>query len=221
MAADRAGESDRYAAARQEMVGGQLRARGITDQQVLEMMVRLPRHLFVPSELRSEAYEDHPVPIGLNQTISQPFIVAYMTEQLRVDADDVVLEIGTGSGYQTAVLAGLCRWVFTVERLVDLSHRARALLEALEIRNVSFSVGDGAAGWLEHAPFDAILVTAASDEVPSNLLNQLAPDGILIMPVGPRNHQVLTRFWREGNGGSWQREALMPVRFVPLLSAPS
>ncbi len=202
------------------MVRTQLEARGIRDPRVLGAMARIPRHLFLPPEFSHRAYEDAPVPIGQGQTLSQPFIVAFMTEKLELRGDERVLEIGTGSGYQTAVLAELAGGVYTVEVLETLSVKARALLDGLGYRNISFAVGDGRLGWREEAPFDAVLAAAASEEVPGALREQIAEGGRLILPLG-EEHQDLWLF--RATEGTWTSRRLLPVRFVPLIHgrAPS
>jgi protein-L-isoaspartate(D-aspartate) O-methyltransferase len=175
----------------------------------------------VPESLWAEADDDRPLPIGYGQTISQPFVVAYMTERLELEGRERVLEVGTGSGYQTAILATLAREVFTVEIVPELSERAhRVVVDALGLTNVRFRVGDGALGWPEAAPFDATLVAAATPEVPDALVEQLAPGGRMILPVGEQDFagQVL-RLVRRGNDGAVEREDLLGVRFVPLVSA--
>ena len=194
---------------------------GIRDARVLDAFARVPRHLFVPESLWAEADDDRPLPIGYGQTISQPFVVAYMTERLELEGRERVLEVGTGSGYQTAILATLAREVFTVEIVPELSERARrVVVDALGLTNVRFRVGDGALGWPEAAPFDATLVAAATPEVPDALVEQLAPGGRMILPVGEQDFagQVL-RLVRRGNDGAVEREDLLGVRFVPLVSA--
>jgi len=194
---------------------------GIRDARVLDAFARVPRHLFVPESLWAEADDDRPLPIGYGQTISQPFVVAYMTERLELEGRERVLEVGTGSGYQTAILATLAREVFTIEIVPELSERARrVVVDALGLTNVRFRVGDGALGWPEAAPFDATLVAAATPEVPDALVEQLAPGGRMILPVGEQDFagQVL-RLVRRGNDGAVEREDLLGVRFVPLVSA--
>ncbi len=208
---------EEWAAQRARMVDRQIRARGIADPRVLAAMGKVPRHAFVPEAVRREAYEDHPVPIGFGQTISQPFIVAYMTEQLQLAPTDKVLEIGTGSGYQAAILAELAREVYTIEIIPELAARARATLEALGYRNVHVRHGNGYLGWPEAAPFDKIIVTAAPDEVPRALVEQLAVGGVLIAPVGVVE-QVLT-IVHKTPGGVVRRETL-PVLFVPMTGKP-
>jgi protein-L-isoaspartate(D-aspartate) O-methyltransferase len=195
------------------MVDEQIARRGVRDARVLAAMAAVPRHLFVPEALRDRAYEDGPLPIGEGQTISQPYIVAFMTEAIRPGAKDRVLEIGTGSGYQTAVLASLVAEVFTIEIRRDLGDAARRTVEGLGFRNVTFRIGDGSGGWPEEAPFDAVLVTAAPDVVPQPLVDQLRPNGRLLIPIGTADQQLL-RVTRTAAGT--EREALLPVRFVPM-----
>lgn len=207
---------DDFVAQRDNMVEVQIRARGIDDEKVLTAMRKVPRHLFVPEELRPFAYGDEPLPIGEGQTISQPYIVAYMTQALRLSREEKVLEIGTGSGYQTAVLAEIVRQVFTLELLGVLSEKARALLESLGYTNISAKAGDGTQGWEEHAPFDAIMVTAAAFAIPKKLQEQLASKGRMIIPVGS-GFQDLFLVTRERE--DFRKKKLLPVRFVPLVSA--
>jgi len=182
---------DEFALRRRQMVERQLVPRGIADPRVLEAMGSLPRHLFVEEALSAQAYSDNALPIGARQTISQPYIVARMTELLKVGPEDRVLEIGTGSGYQTALLAMLAGSVHTVERLRPLTQRARATLRELKLDNVFFRVGDGTAGWPEEAPFDRIVVTAGSPGVPAPLLAQLDGGGRMVIPVGDERQQVI------------------------------
>lgn len=203
-----------FLAERKLMVARQLRGHGISDRRVLEAFESIPRHLFVPEESREWAYEDHPLPIGFEQTISQPFIVAYMTEMLDLSGVERVLEVGTGSGYQTAILSALAAEVHTIELIPALAERASNTLAELGMTNVFIHVGDGSQGWAESAPYDAILVTAAAPRVPKSLLNQLADRGRMILPVGGRGDQVL-EYWRR-EGESFLHEALLPVAFVPL-----
>lgn len=204
--------------ARWEMVERQLRARGLKDPRVLEAMRRVPREAFVPLAERTHAYEDEALPIGSGQTISQPFMVAAMAEALELDPGDRVLEIGTGSGYQAAVLAELADQVFSVERVSELADRARRILRDLGISNVHVREGDGTQGWPEEAPFDAILVTAAAPAVPPLLKEQLSPEGgRLVIPVGTRFEQTLERIVRRGD--QEDVEHLVPCRFVPLRGA--
>jgi protein-L-isoaspartate(D-aspartate) O-methyltransferase len=194
-----------------------LRRQGIRDERVLAAVAELPRRLFVPERLADSADADRPLPIGFGQTISQPFVVAYMTEQLRLRGGERVLEVGTGSGYQTALLARLAREVFTIEVVPELAERARALLiGVLGLDNVALRVGDGARGWPEAAPFDRVVVTAASPDVPPSLVAQLAPGGRMILPVGPELDVQMLRIVERGNDGQTVEVDLLPVRFVPL-----
>lgn len=204
-----------FTAARQHMVDSQLRSRGITESRVLDAMLRVPRHEFVPANLRAQAYEDHPLPIGEGQTISQPYIVASMLESLQLTGQDTVLEIGTGSGYATALLAVLTAQVFSIERHVSLASNARSVLSALGYGNAHVFAGDGSRGLPEHAPFDAILVSAAALEVPTALLAQLREGGRIIIPVGPPDSQQL-QFIRMINGEPVVSLREL-VRFVPLI----
>jgi protein-L-isoaspartate(D-aspartate) O-methyltransferase len=206
-----------YVEARKRMVEEQLRGRDIEDPKVLAAMEKVPRHLFVPEVLRFQAYADHPLPIGSGQTISQPYIVALMTQLAEVEPDDVVLEIGTGSGYQAAVLSEIVREVYTIEIVPELADTARTRLRDLGYKNVTVLTGDGYLGWKEKAPFDAILVTAAPPEVPPPLVEQLAPGGILVIPVGPEGHlQSLLRIQKAEDGSTVTRD-ILPVVFVPLV----
>ena len=196
------------------MVDRQLRPRGIDDQRVLRAMTKVPRDKFVPKELVARAYDDSPLPIGFNQTISQPYIVAFMTQELRPKPTDRVLEIGTGSGYQAAVLSELVAHVYTIEIVRPLAQRAAVVLQALGYKNVLVKGGDGYKGWPEHAPFDSIIVTAAPDHGPQPLIEQLKEGGRLIIPVGKTHAQRLYTY--EKRGGSLKQTAVIPVRFVPL-----
>jgi protein-L-isoaspartate(D-aspartate) O-methyltransferase len=198
---------------RMRMVQEQIERRGVSDPLVLEAMRRVPRHLFVPPDLRDRAYDDMPLPIGSGQTISQPFIVAYMTEAARLRRGDRVLEIGAGSGYQAAVLAAIGARVFSLEILPEVADATRAALQAAGIAGVEVRTGDGYHGWPEEAPFDAILVTAAPETTPEPLIGQLAEGGRLIVPVGAGS-QELVRLTRTASGVL--RESLLPVRFVPM-----
>jgi protein-L-isoaspartate(D-aspartate) O-methyltransferase len=197
------------------MVRSQLAARGIKDVKVLEAMKKVPRHMFVPENMLSHAYGDEPLPIGENQTISQPFIVAYMTEVLELQGGERVLEIGTGSGYQTAILAEIAQQVFTVELIEALSHRAQKALNKLEYTNILYKIGDGTFGWEGRAPFDAIMVTAAPDKVPRTLEEQLKIGGRMIIPVGSAIQELV--FVSRGKK-KFKRKKLLPVRFVPLVT---
>ncbi len=207
--------NDRFGQARRNMVETQIEARGIKGPRILEVMRRIPRHLFVPENLRLEAYADEPLPIGEGQTISQPYIVAYMTEKLELRGPERVLEVGTGSGYQTAVLAELAEFVFSVEVVESLSLRAREVLGGLGYSNIRFRVGDGNSGWEEHAPYEAIIVTAAAQDVPAALRRQLKDGGRMILPLGTFS-QELVLIVREGD--KFHQSELLPVRFVPLLT---
>ncbi|MET0987473.1 MAG: protein-L-isoaspartate(D-aspartate) O-methyltransferase [Steroidobacteraceae bacterium] len=199
---------------RERLVQG-LRAQGIRNEVVLEQIRNVPRHLFVDEALATRAYENTALPIGLGQTISQPYIVARMTEALLESAPRKVLEVGTGCGYQTAVLAPLVKVVYSIERIKALLDRAKLRTKELNIQNVHFRHGDGFKGWAGHAPYDAILLAAAPLEIPQPLLNQLAPGGRLIVPVGPEGRQELQRITRRGD--DFHRETLGLVSFVPLL----
>jgi len=206
---------DEYESARERMVEFQIRNRGIQDARVLRAMSRIPRHLFLADELKAYAYADEPLPIGEGQTISQPYIVAYMTEVLKLLGNEKVLEIGTGSGYQTAVLAELARDVYTVELISRLSIRAQEKLGAMGYQNVHFKVGDGSEGWPDFAPFDAIIVTAAPSSVPRSLESQLGVPGRMVIPVGSE-FQELILVTRKKRG--FKRQRLLSVRFVPLVT---
>src|SRR4051812_14997960 len=203
--------------ARARMVDLQLAGGGITDPRVLEAFRSVPRESFIPAELAEFAYEDAPLPIGEEQTISQPYIVALTAEALRLMGDERVLEVGTGSGYAAAVLSRIAKEVFTVERRESLAREARERLGALGYRNVQVLHGDGTLGWPEHAPYDAIAVAAGGPQVPKALLDQLAPRGRLVIPVGPdETSQILTRVTRVA-GNDFREEPLTEVRFVPLI----
>jgi protein-L-isoaspartate(D-aspartate) O-methyltransferase len=201
--------------ARERMVRSQLAARGIKNDEVLDAMKKIPRHVFVPENMLSHAYSDEPLPIGEGQTISQPYIVAYMTEVLELQGGERVLEIGTGSGYQTAILAEMASQVFTMELVESLSKRAQEALEKLGYSNILFKIGDGTYGWEEHAPFDAVMVTAAPDKVPHSLEEQLKIGGRMIIPVGAAIQELvlITRGKKK-----FKRKKLLPVRFVPLVT---
>jgi len=201
--------------ARRRMVQEQLIPRGITDRRVLEALVKVPRHLFVPEALWHQAYSDRPLPIGYGQTISQPYIVALMTEALELQGDERVLEVGTGSGYQAAILAELAKQVYSVERMPELARRARRILDRLGYGNVLIRVGDGSKGWPERAPFDAIIVTAGAPKVPKALLQQLKVGGRMVIPVGDEHSQELLKIVRLKDG--FQQEELGGCRFVKLI----
>jgi protein-L-isoaspartate(D-aspartate) O-methyltransferase len=199
------------------MVSEHLLARGIRDAAVIRAMREVPREAFLPPEMERFAYDDGPLPIEAGQTISQPYIVAYMIEALELLGRERVLEIGTGSGYAAAVLSRCAAEVFTVERIAILAQSAATRLQALGHRNVTVHLGDGTMGWPEHAPYDAVVVTAGAPEVPDELLQQLAPGGRLVIPVGPTPHlQDLVRVRKDAQG-RFRREELCPVRFVPLI----
>jgi protein-L-isoaspartate(D-aspartate) O-methyltransferase len=203
-----------FAAQRQRMVEQQLKARGIKDQRVLAAMAKVPREEFVPTDERIDAYEDGPLPIDYGQTISQPYIVAFMTEQLRPKPTDRVLEIGSGSGYQAAILAELVTDVYTIEIIEPLAKSAEATMQRLGYENVHIKVGDGYQGWPEEAPFDAVIVTCAPENVPQPLIDQLQNGGRMVIPVGERFAQQL--YLLEKKNGRLKESATLPVRFVPM-----
>ena len=207
--------SDPFIHQRRLMVSDQIRSRGITDERVLVAMEEVPRHLFVPPDLEMDAYRDHPLPIGQGQTISQPYIVAGMTALLQLKAGDSVLEVGTGSGYQAALLARIAGRVISIERIPEVAAKAEENLRAAGIEGVRIIISDGTAGYPEEAPYDAILVTAATPSLPSPLRSQLADGGRLVAPVGDRNIQHLIRITRHGD--EFVTETFEPVRFVPLI----
>jgi protein-L-isoaspartate(D-aspartate) O-methyltransferase len=207
-------EAELYAEERNRMVDTQIESRGIKDKRVLESMRIVPRHCFIPPEHISMAYADGPLPIGEGQTISQPYIVALMTDLLKLKGDEKVLEIGTGSGYQAAILAHLAKEVHTMERHAPLTERAKITIESLGHTNVEFHVGDGSKGLPEHAPFQAIIITAAAPSVPEPLVEQLDDGARLVVPVGSRFNQLLELWTREA--GDTTREVIAPVAFVPL-----
>ena len=197
------------------MVEEQLVERGVKNLSVLEAMSRVPRHLFAQDSLQHRAYGDTPLPIGENQTISQPYIVGAMTEALALKGEERVLEIGTGSGYQTAIIAELCRQVFTIERLNNLSRKAQNILESLNYMNIVFKMFDGTYGWPDQAPFDAILITASAPEIPDSLVNQLGDGGRLVAPIGGADKQKLVVLTKKGDRVS--RRDLVNCKFVPLI----
>lgn len=205
-----------FAPQRERMVRDLIAARGVADERVLAAMRKLPRHLFVKDHLRNQAYGDHALPIGASQTISQPYIVARMTELLEVAAGHSVLEIGTGSGYQTAILAMLARRVYSLERIAELAQQAIPRMRQLGLDNVKIQVFDGTVGWSEWAPYDRILVTAGAPKVPEPLLEQLAPGGTLLVPEGPMHAQRLVLYKKSARGEIRRREG-EEVAFVPLL----
>ena len=208
-------EQDENTIARERMVANQISNRGIEDDRVLDAMRSIPRHLFVPSERRHLAYSDAPLPIGHRQTISQPYIVALMTDLLKLKGDEIVLEIGTGSGYQAAILSRLVQKVYSLERIEALADQAKGILRSLELENVEVVIGDGTQGLPEHAPYQAIIVTAAAPEVPNPLKGQLAEGGRLVLPVGGQMGQILESWRREAD--RFIRESVAPVAFVPLI----
>jgi protein-L-isoaspartate(D-aspartate) O-methyltransferase len=207
-----------FAAQRQRMVEQQLKPRGIKDERVLAAMAKVRREEFVPADQRADAYQDGPLPIGYDQTISQPYIVAFMTEQLRLKPGDRVLEIGSGSGYQAAILAELVADVYTIEIVEPLAKTAEATLQRLGYKNVHLKVGDGYKGWPEEAPFDAIIVTCAPDKVPQPLMGQLKDRGRIVIPVGERFAQQL--YLLEKQNGQLKESVTLPVRFVPMRREP-
>lgn len=204
---------------RENMIQRQIIGRGVKDPRVIEAMKTVPRHVFVDKTYYHQAYGDYPLPIGCGQTISQPYMVAKMTELLELSSGDHVLEIGTGSGYQTAVLAYLCKIVYTIERISELQRYAKERLKGLGFGNISYMVGDGSLGWPECAPFDAIMVTAGAPDIPDPLLKQLADKGRMVIPVGDHGYQVLN-FVRKQKGRLF-REPLFECTFVPLVGKAS
>ncbi len=207
-------EGPEFSKLREEMVRTQIEARGIKDRGVLEAMRKVRRHQFVPPRYQRFAYEDTPLSIGEGQTISQPYIVALMTELLRLTGKEKVLEIGTGSGYQAAILAELAAYVYTVEILPNLAHQADQLLKRLGYKNILVKCGDGYFGWKEYAPFDAIIVTCAPEEIPSALVEQLADGGRMVMPVGSTSQELILI---EKKNNEIKIKDVIPVRFVPML----
>jgi protein-L-isoaspartate(D-aspartate) O-methyltransferase len=205
-----------FSIARRRMVEDQVMARGVKDPKVIDAMLRVPRHKFVEQALESQAYQDAPLPIGERQTISQPYMVAVMSEALLLDGTEKVLEVGTGSGYQAAVLALLADRVFSLERIPALARRARKILDACGYSKVNIRLADGTLGWQEMAPFDAIIVTAGAPDVPRDYLDQLAVGGRLVIPVGDRLSQVLMRITRTAED-EFKKEQLLGCRFVPLV----
>ena len=207
--------TDPWESARERMVATQIAARGVGDEKVLAAMRRVPRHLFVPAEVRGSAYSDYPLPIGHGQTISQPYIVAMMTSLLQIQPDDHLLEIGSGSGYQAAVLGILAREVISIERIPEVAQLARKNLADAGITNVTVVIGDGTLGFPGGAPYNGVLITAATPSIPSPLVEQLAEGGRLVAPVGSRDLQELVRLTRKGH--DLTRESFGGVVFVPLL----
>ena len=210
-------ESDNYyEESLNRMIEEQIVARGITDERVINAIKKVPRHAFVPEQYRYEAYSDMPLPIGYGQTISQPYMVAVMTLYLDPKEDHKVLEIGTGSGYQTAILAVLAKEVYTIEVVPELQERAKKILEELGLTNIKYKIGDGSLGWAEYAPFDRIMVTAASPYIPPPLAEQLNVGGIMIIPVGDRWGQDLLKVIKTDQN-TLHHENLLPCAFVPLI----
>jgi protein-L-isoaspartate(D-aspartate) O-methyltransferase len=207
-------QSDKYAAARERMVRVQIIDRGITDPAVLRAMRKVPRHLFVPDDYIKEAYDDNPLPIGYGQTISQPYIVAYMTEVVHPSIRKTALEIGTGSGYQAAVLAETVKHVYTIEIVPELANISSDRLKSLGYKNITVKHGDGYLGWPEHSPFDIIIITAAVEQIPEPLIEQLADNGRLVVPVGAP-YAVQELILIEKKNGKIQKSRLTFVRFVP------
>jgi len=201
---------------RARMVDEQIKAREIRESSVLKAMRKVPRHMFVPEDMKSYAYHDEPLPIGSGQTISQPYIVAYMTEVLQLKGGERVLEVGTGSGYQAAILAEIVKEVYTVEIIESLSLKAQSILRELNYKNIYFKIGDGTLGWSEFSPYDAILVTAAPARVPKALEKQLEVSGKIIIPVGSMFQELVLLIRGEKK---FKKKKLLPVRFVPLISA--
>lgn len=205
-----------FSIARRRMVEQQIMARGVDDQRVLDAMSQVPRHLFVEPGLQSHAYSDASLPIGEKQTISQPYMVAAMSAALELKGHERILEIGTGSGYQCAILAMLVKRVYSIERIPLLAGRARKVLDQLSLSNVNIKIGDGTIGWRDQAPFDGILVAAGAPDIPNEYLQQLDVGGKLVLPVGDRFQQILMRVTRQNND-TFKREQLMGCRFVPLI----
>jgi len=206
--------SDPFLKQRLSMVESQIERRGIDDERILAAFREIPRHLFVPSDQQMHAYGDHPLAIGHSQTISQPYIVALMTSCLVLEGDEKVLEIGTGSGYQTAVLANLTHSVYSVELIPELSHQARKNINALGINNIDLRVGDGSLGWPDHQPYDRIIITASAPAIPQEIKQQLKDGGLIAAPVGKRWRQNLEVWKRDGD--EFNKKTILPVAFVPL-----
>ena len=206
-----------FSAMRERMVETQIRARDLQSATVLDAMRRVPRHLFVPDDLKPFAYDDRPLPIGHDQTISQPYIVGYMTDALQLEPAHTVLEIGTGSGYQAAILADIARQVYSIEIVPDLAETAKRAIAAAGYTNVEVRTGNGYLGWREHAPFDRIIVTAAPPEIPEALVEQLAVGGVMVVPVGTANQEIVVI--TKTPAGIAQKRAIQ-VRFVPMVSRP-
>ncbi len=202
---------------RMNMIETQIKKRGITDQTILDAMKKVNRHEYVQENFERLAYSDRPVPIGYGQTISQPYIVAFMSHKLNVASHHKVLEIGTGSGYQAAVLAELSDHVYTIEIIPELAKRAEKVLKKNDYDNITIRIGDGYKGWPEHAPFDRIMVTAAPKEIPEKLVEQLAPGGIMVLPVGETVMMQYLWLITKDNDGQIEKEKILPVRFVPMV----
>lgn len=208
------GENEVYDGDRRQMVARQIEARGIQEPRLLEALQQIPRHVFVPKSLHYLAYTDGPLPIGDGQTISQPYIVALMTHLLELRGDEIVLEVGTGSGYQAAILAKLAKHVYTIERYAQLANKALQTLQSLELENITLVVGDGSLGLPEHGPYQGIVVTAAAPEAPPPLLEQLDDGGRLVIPIGGQNGQYLHVYLRMGD--RYESRPITPVAFVPM-----
>lgn len=209
--------TDSFDNSRVRMVEDQIKGRGVKDQAVLKAVSTVKRELFVPEKYRDLAYSDRPLPIGHNQTISQPYIVAYMTEQLQVQKSQKILEIGTGSGYQAAILAELANHVFTIEIIPELAEGAEKVLNKTGYDNITVRTGDGYKGWPDQAPFDRIIVTAAPEEIPEKLVQQLANDGRMIIPVGANLFMQYLWLIKKDKDGIVKKEKILPVRFVPMV----
>ena len=209
--------SDSYEIKRKLMVEDQIERRGVKDEDVLMAVRKVEREKFIPKKYIDLAYSDRPLPIGYKQTISQPYIVAYMTEQLQVEKSHKILEIGTGSGYQAAVLAELSNHIFTIEIIPELAERSEKVLKELEYENITVRSGDGYKGWPEEAPFDRIIVTAAPDKIPEKLVEQLAPNGRMILPVGGSIFAQYLWLVQKDNEGIVTKEKILAVRFVPMV----
>lgn len=208
--------TDRWAQERLDMVASQIVRRGVRDQAVLDALRAVPRHRFVPDDLKDHAYSDRPLPIGHGQTISQPYIVAVMTEMLQLQPNHIVLEVGTGSGYQAAILAEIVQHVYSIEIIDPLRDRAERLLTALATDRVTAKTGDGYYGWPEHGPYDAIIVTAAASHIPPPLIEQLKPGGRMVIPVGPVFSTQYLMLVEKRSDGTVVKKKVMAVRFVPL-----
>lgn len=209
-------QSDSFEKKRDRMVLEQIELRGVNDRAVLKAMRKVPRHKFVPDIYMEYAYNDYPLPIGEEQTISQPYIVAYMTAALKLEPSDKVLEIGTGSGYQAAVLAEICDSVYTIEIFESLGNKALKLLNSLHYDNIKVKIGDGYKGWPEFSPFDVIIVTCSPSEIPQPLIDQLKEGGRMIIPVGLKNNQNLVLLKKKN--GKIKQHSVLPVRFVPMIN---